>query len=266
MRSVARNVHSTWVLFGALAAVSALAAAPTPPQLQTLAKLGQNNVEALTKPEYAQSRCMLSPDFGADYVSVAVSRDRVFYSGDVLVSIAGENLDPTVKTTVRDVLSKHGPDETVAVKLKRAGADVTVNAKCTDAKAYYDLFLEASYAALKGDAAGCSDKMDQARQLHILAYAGNWLNLQCKLISQKITGAAIAQVYYDFQKQAIEELGSSSDALDQYRGSILSAIALLRKNQAGYLADDLKELFDKAVAKAQQGPTSAPAPTSAQAR
>ena len=145
---------SSVLLLGVSVATFALAAPPTPQQLDNLAKLGQNNIEGLKKPEFAQSRCMLSPDFGADYVTVAVSRDRVFYSGDVLVSIGGENLDPTVKTTVRDVLAKHGPEETVAVKLKRAGADVTVNAKCTDAKAYYDLVLEASYAASKGDPRG----------------------------------------------------------------------------------------------------------------
>jgi hypothetical protein len=237
-------------LLSVTAAVAALAAT-TPQQMDNLAQLGQKNVDALKASEFGKSRCMLSPVFGADYVSVAVSGDRIFFSGDVVLSIAGEPLDTTVKTTVRDVLSKHAPDETVPVKLKRAGTEITVNAKCSDAKSYYDLVLEASYAASKKDPSGCADKMDQAEKLHILAYAGSWLAFQCKVAANKITGAAVTQSYYQVEKQGVEELASSADALDHARVHILTAIDLLRKNQAGFLADDLKEIFDSAVAKAQ---------------
>ena len=97
------------VLFGAtVATATALAATtpgPTAQQLDNLAQLGQKNLDALKAPEYAESRCMLSPVFGADYVSIAVSSDRVFYAGDVVVSIAGQPLDRLDKHTVRDVLS-----------------------------------------------------------------------------------------------------------------------------------------------------------------
>jgi hypothetical protein len=257
MHGVVHKFKVASIFFGITFAVATVAA--TPQQLDSLAELGQKNVDALKAPHFAESRCMLSPVFGADYVSVAVSSDRVFLSGDIVMSIAGERLDPTVKTTVRDVLSKHAADETVPVTLKRAGADITVNAKCTDSKPYYDRILEASYAASKKDPAGCTDKMDQAKELHTLGHAGGWLAMQCKFAAGKLTGAAASRSYYEVEKEGIEEIASSADALDHARGQILTDVDLLRKNQAGFLADDLKEMFDKAVAKAQ-------APTSARAQ
>jgi hypothetical protein len=145
------------------------------------------------------------------------------------------------------------------VTLKRAGANITVNAKCTDSKPYYDRILEASYAASKKDPAECADKMDQAKELHTLGHAGGWLAMQCKFAAGKLTGAAASRNYYEVEKEGIEEIASSADALDHARGQVLTDVELLRKNQAAFLADDLKDMFDKAVAKAQ-------APTSARAQ
>jgi len=159
------------------------AIAATPQELENLAQLGTKNVEALKAPEYAKSRCLLSPTFGANYVTVAMSSDRTFSAGDTVSAIAGEPLDPTNKTTVRDVLMKHTPEETVPVNLKRAGRDLTVNARCTDAKPFYDLVLEASFAASKKDPSACADKLDEAARLHALAFPGAWLWFQCKEMS-----------------------------------------------------------------------------------
>ena len=117
----------------------------------------------------------------------------------------------------------HAPDETLAVKLKRAGADVTVNAKCSDSKPYFDLILEASYAAEPPCETGsCADKMDQARKLHTTGERRELVepSVQIRLPNDS-RAPQLPQAYYDFQKQAIEELGSSADALDRAAADLL---------------------------------------------
>jgi hypothetical protein len=180
-------------------------------------------------------------------------------SNDVDTAIANEPVDPTAKMGVRDLLMKHTPTEKLPVKVKRGGAEVTVNAVCTDSKPYYDLFLEAAYAASKNDAATCADKMTAAGQLHGFNFGAAELSFQCRRVAGRVVGAtAQAQGFYELRRLAILETSWSPDALGKIRGMILTAVEILQKNNSALLADDLKQQYDNAVAK-----STGPAATSA---
>ena len=49
------------------------------------------------------SRCTLTPVLASDGMTVAVSVDKVFSAGDVVIAIADEKVDVSAKTPVRDL-------------------------------------------------------------------------------------------------------------------------------------------------------------------
>ena len=181
-------------------------------------------------------------------MTVAVSGDREFSAGDVVVMIGDEQLDTSAKMPVRDLLLKHGPNEVVQVKLRRADKELTVSEKCSDAKPVNDLLLEAAFAASKNDAATCADKMDAAARLHVLNHGPRALAYRCYLQDRRFLNLADnTKAAYDLGQELILENAWSSDALSNVRGTILSTVDWLQKNNASLLGNDLKQQYDQAV-------------------
>lgn len=235
-----------------------LAATPPAPPANYLPDLAQRFLDELKKPEYGASRCMISPGLASDQMTVGVSVDRVFSAGDVIVAIGSDPVDAAAKTPVKDLLVKHGVDETVPIKIRRAGAELIVAAKCTDSKPFYDLELEGVFAASKNDAVTCVDKLNAAKQLHVMNFPPMFLAFQCAKIAGKIPNSGDqARGYYEAYRMMVLLNLWSSDALSRIRGDILTAVDALKKGNATLLADDLKQQYDQAVA-AKSPPTSAP--------
>ncbi len=227
-----------------VAAASASSQAPS-----ELSSLGQSYMNNLKNSVYAASRCMLTPVFGSDQLTVAVSADRIFAARDTVIAVDGELVAENSKSAFRDLLIKHGPNEEISIKLRRSGTELTVKARCMDAKTFYDLVLEASYAASKNDAATCTDKMGQASRVHLLASPGASLAFECAQQSGRLVKPAdIARAYYDLRRLLILESAWSSDALSQIRGTILASVDTLQKYNAAFLGEDLKQQYDQAVA------------------
>jgi hypothetical protein len=181
--------------------------------------MGQRDVEEMKKPQYAGSRCMLSPLFASDGMTVALSTDAVFSAGDTILSVGGEPLDATSKNAARDVLMKHGPTEKVQVKIRRSDHELTVTAQCADSKPAYDALLEAAFAASKGDFSACADKVAEARRLHALNYAYANLGFNCALQAKRFGSLAnVSQAYYELYRLQILQAAWSSDALGNIRG------------------------------------------------
>jgi hypothetical protein len=192
---------------------------------------------------------MLTPVVAGDGMTVALSTDRTFASGDIILSVGADRLDPSVKTPLRDVLMKHGPTELVSVKVRRSDAELTVTAACKDARPFYDAAFEAALAASKGDAATCYDKLVEAGRLEAL-HSG-FLNLEfiCGVQAGRIvTPTDQASGYYEIVRRMILENAWSADALGAIRATILTDVDTLKKSNAGYLGDDLKSQYDQAVA------------------
>jgi len=247
-RYIAALTFSTAMCMSAFAATS-----PTTQDSTLLPKIGQPYVIELKKPEYGVSRCMLTPVFESDSMTVALSTDHVFAAGDVFVVVGSEVVDSTAKFPVRDALMKRASDESIQVKIRRAGKEMTVTAKCSDAKPFYDLLLEAGFAASNNDAIGCSDKMRAAAGLHALNFFPMHLAFQCGRLAGRIVGLADqAKAYYEVYEQLIRESQWSTDALNRNRATILTAVEALRKGNAAYLADDLKQQFDQALSAKMQ--------------
>jgi len=244
-------------LFTVLCADAVAATFPAAPA-DYLPKLAQRFLEELKKPEYGVSRCMISPGLASDQMTVSVSVDRLFSAGDVIVAVGNDPLDPNAKTPVRDLLMKHGADESIPVKIRRAGSELTVTAKCADSKPVYDLELEGAYAASNNDAATCADKLTAAKQLHVMAFPPLFLLYQCARIAGKMPNIADqARAYYEAYQMMILNNLWSSDALSRIRGDVLTAVDQLKKGNATLLGDDLKQQYDQAVA-AKSPPTNAP--------
>jgi hypothetical protein len=239
-------------------------AAQTPslsPPSNGLSQLGQQIVEELKKPEYAVSRCVLTPVLMSDNMSVAVSVDRVFSAGDVLTAVSGEPLDATAKTPLKDLLMKHSAVESVAITIRRAGKEIVITAKCADAKPMFDSILEAAFAASKNDAATCADKMDASARLHTLSHGPRVLAYRCYFQAKRFSNMADnTRSSYEMSREWILESAWSPDALSNIRGGILSTVDWLQKNNASLLADDLKQQYDQAVSV-----KSSPVPASANA-
>jgi hypothetical protein len=215
-------------------------------------------VEGLKRPEYGVSRCTITPLLASDSMTVAISVDRVFSAGDVVMAIGNDPVDPTAKTPVRDLLMKHGADETVPVKVRRGDKEMVVSAKCTDAKPFNDLVLEAAFAASKNDAAACADKMNAARQLHAIGFPMMFLAFQCARISGRLSNPAdVARSYYDTYRTMLLANTWSPDALSRIRSDMLLAVDALKKSNAALLADDLKQQYDQALAAKSQPATTA---------
>jgi hypothetical protein len=87
----------------ALLCANGIAAAPTPtpPAANWLPELGLRFVEELKKPEYALSRCMLTPVPGSDHLTVAIATDRFFSAGDIVMAVGGEQVNATAKNPIR---------------------------------------------------------------------------------------------------------------------------------------------------------------------
>jgi hypothetical protein len=220
--------------------------------------MGQAAVEEFKKPEYAGSRCVLSPVYASDGMTVALSTDAVFSAGDTIVSIGGEPLDATSKHAARDVTMKHGPTEKVQVKIRRSAHELTVTAQCADAKPFYDAMLEAGFAASKGDFGACADRVAEARRLHPLSYPHANLGFNCNLQAKRFANLENAsQAYYELYRLEILQSAWSSDALGNIRGQILTAVDKLQKNKAAFLGDDLKRQYDDAVAASAASQSSA---------
>jgi len=197
---------------------------------------------------------MLTPLFSTDQMTVAVSTDRVFSAGDIIIAVGDDPIDSTAKTPVRDLLMKYGPTETLAIKIRRADKELVVTAKCADAKPFYDLQLEGAFAASKSDFATCADKMTGANRLHNLGAHVQWLAFQCARQAGRMVGSALAQGYYEVHRQLILESAWSSDSLGGIRGTILSAVDTLQKNNASLLGDDLKQQYDQALSAKNSSP------------
>jgi hypothetical protein len=227
-------------------------ASPSP-----LPSMAQSYLDELKKPEYAAARCILSPVMSSDAMTVAISGDHIFAAGDTIIAVGGDQVDLNEKNPVRALLMKHGGDEAVQVKLRRADKELAVTAKCTNAKPAFDLLLEAAYSASKNDAATCSDKMNAMRQLHALYASQMSLAFQCTRIAGRFSNAAdLARGYYEVNREVIVENAWSPDALGRIRGTILTAVDNLKKpNGSPLLADDLKAQFDQALAAKSQPAT-----------
>lgn len=233
--------------------VSALANAPA--ANSGVADLGSRYVEVFRRPEFEQSRCVLSPIFMSNNRTVALSTDRVFATGDTVLSVAGETLDADAKLPLVDLLKKHSATETLPLNIRRAGKETAIAAKCSDSKPYFDLLLEAAYAASKNDAAACADKMNRARTLR---GASPWLMIEfsykCNLQAGRIAQIDQARGFYEIYREMILEASWSTDALGRIRGSLLTAVDILRKHNQQLLGDDLKQQFDDAVTASANAP------------
>jgi hypothetical protein len=174
-----------------LFSVDAIAATPPSQPASASVTLGQRYLDELKKPEYAVSSCAISPVFASDNMTVAVTADRVFSAGDVVIAVGGEPVDVTSKKPVGDLLLKHAANESVPVKIRRTDKEMIVTASCTDRKAYYDLVLEAAFAASKNDAAACADKMNAARSLHAPNAVAMEFAYFCALNAGRIVGNLI---------------------------------------------------------------------------
>jgi hypothetical protein len=218
--------------------------------ISELSATGQHIVDQLQKPEYAASSCMLSPIFATDGVTVAVTADRVFASGDVVIGVGDDPVDPTAAHPLVRLLVKHGADEILQIKIRRAPSEqLVVTAKCSDRKLFTDLLLESAYAASKNDASTCVDKMIEARRLHALSAVLMDMGYLCELKAGRIVGNPNqAQGFYEIRRELILENEWSSDALGKIRGTILSAVDRLRKHNNSLLGDDLMQMYDRAVA------------------
>jgi hypothetical protein len=235
--------------------INGLAAAPqiTSAPANYLHDISQQGLEELKKPQYAVSRCAISPVLASDGMTVALSVDRVFSAGDVVLAVGNERVDTSAKTPVRDILMKHGPSESVEINIRRADKELVVTAKCTDAKPVYDLLLEANFAASKNDAAACADKLDAASKLQALTGSSMFLAYHCSRLAGRITNASdLARGYYNIYRMLILINVWSPDALGRIRGNILSAVDVLNKGNQTLLADDLKQQYDQALAAKSQ--------------
>jgi hypothetical protein len=237
--------------------INVLAAPVTAPnQSDFLPKMVQPLLDEYMKPEYAVSRCMLSPVLATDNLSVALSVDRAFSSGDVLLAVGNESVDANAKTPVRDLLMKHNADETVPIRVRREGKELLVSAKCGDSKAFNDLILEGVFAASKNDAAGCADKFNAAKKLHALTYSFMFVAFHCARVAGRLTTPdEMNRGYYDAYRMVILTHVWSVDALSQIRGDLLAAVDVLRKKNATLLADDLKQQYDQALSAKSQSTT-----------
>jgi hypothetical protein len=244
------------ILLSATTASSiAIAATTVPARDNTLQSMAEPFLAELKKPELAASRCMLSPVLATDNLTVAVSADRVFATGDVILAVGNDVVDVTAKMPVRDILAKHGPDESIALRIRRAGKEAMITAKCGDAKSYVDRLLEATYAASHNDAAGCADKMRAAFDVHRPGFYPMFLSFQCNRLAGRIVGTvSLGRAYYEVYQELILESAWSPDALNHNRANILAAVEVLSKNNE-MLANDLKEQLDQAVVSARSATT-----------
>ena len=228
-----------------------------PATTNQLPALGQRYIEELKKPDYGVSRCSITPVFSSDGITVAISGDRLFSAGDVVISIGGSLADPIAKSPIRVLLMKHGPAESLEVKIRRANKEIVVTATCSDAKPGFDLFLEAAYAASRNDALTCADKMDAVARLHMLYYSQRALAYQCYRSARRFSSVADGlRSAYEMYRELILESAWSSDALGNIRGTILTVVDTLQKNNASMLADDLRQQYEQAVS-AKLSPTTA---------
>ncbi len=212
-----------------------------------LSQLGQQAVDELKKAEYGVSRCAMHTAFATDGLTVAVSADGEFFAGDVVIAVAGEKVDVATRWPVRELLKKHGPNEIIPIKIRRAAKDKVITVKCMDVKPYFTLILEAGYAASKNDPATCADKMNAARNLAPLSAASMNLAYKCADFARRLTPADQAHGLYDINREWILENEWSSDALSKLRGTILSAVDWLQKNNASLLGDDLRQQYEQAL-------------------
>jgi flavin-dependent dehydrogenase len=91
--------------------------------------------------------------------------------------------------------------------------------------------------------------MRAAGGLHGLNFFPMHLAFQCGRLAGRIVGPTDqAKAYYEVYEQLIRESQWSADALNRNRGAILTAVEALRKGNAAFLADDLKQQFDQALA------------------
>jgi hypothetical protein len=144
-----------------------------------LAPLGQEFLEEYQKPEYDTSSCLISPIFASDNMTVAVSADRVFSAGDLVITVGDLQVDSTAKRPVSDLVRRFGPQDHIPIKIRRASKELTLTVPCTDKRPFTDLLREAGFAASRNDPATCADKMSEARRLHILGASGMGLAYFC---------------------------------------------------------------------------------------
>jgi hypothetical protein len=215
-------------------------------------EFAKKGLEALKAPDYGVSRCNLSPLLSLDQVTVAVSSDRLFSVGDRILEIGGIPLDAASKTPVKDLLMTHASTDSLSVKVNRHGRPIDLMAQCSDTKPLIDLLLEALYAASKLDAQTCATKLEAAAQLHALDYRFAWLSYDCRRAAGRVTADEQPRQFYEIQRLAILQAKASADSLSSLRAQILTAVNNLHQSPAGYLADDLKQQYDEAVASATQ--------------
>ena len=224
-------------------------AATQPAQSNPLPQLGQMFVDELKRPEYGISTCMLTPVFASDGMTVAVSADRVFSAGDVVIAVGNEQVDTTAQRPVGSLLNKHEPKDSVQIKIRRADKELIVTAACADTKPFFDLLLEAAFAASKNDAASCADKMNAARGYHALNFKMQQGAYVCAARAGRLVGnPELARGYYEIHRELILENEWSLDALGRIRGTLLSVVDMFQKQNNSLLGNDLKQQFDQAVA------------------
>ena len=245
------NIAIILIVVGIVASPYLLAAAPSSP-MDNVAAMAERGLTELRKPLYGLSRCRLSITLSADNATVAVAADNLFSSGDLILGIGGAPLDDSSKTPVRDLLLKHGPTDDISVSVRRGKEDKTLSVKCQDAKPYYDAITEGLYAASKHDAGACADKLEAASSMGPLSASVGWFLLSCREGAGRIASNALPQQIYEIFRQLVIESKVSPDALGRIRGSVLSAVDTLNKDNANILADDLRKTLDDAVAASSQ--------------
>jgi hypothetical protein len=250
LRTLALSAVATLIAGQSTAADSTtFAADAVSTQRQAQSQLGSY----LKNPDLATSRCMLPPILLPDGLTVAFPGGDHFEAGDAFKAINGTALDASAKRPVLDALMKIPPKSTVSVMFARRGMPLTVTVACVDAKDYYDLVIEATYAAAHNDFATCAAKLQSAASVHILTWVTHFLRWNCQKQIGQVIPESVPLSYYEIMRQRIAENRYSAGALDDMRGSILIASDWLKSHNADSLAIDLKKLLEDATSEAKGG-------------
>jgi hypothetical protein len=190
------------------------------------------------------SRCMIPPVVVAD--TVVFSRDPRFVPGDRILEVAGEPLDPSMKTPVRHALLKHPPDATLSLKITRMGVEQTLSVSCSDQRPFFLFYERALVNATQQKFADCAAQLEEAQKLHPLTFPFAAVLFECRQRSGTLQ-TSIAQGTFDIAQQMIRESAYSPALRDKVHPIILKQAERLAGMGALPLSMDLKKELDGAV-------------------
>jgi hypothetical protein len=246
MRTAAATLSATVLLAAALPAPAAEAAADTATGPNYVAE-AEPLVRELGNPRYAASRCLLRPVLAANGRTVILGGASTFLPGDELIAIDDLTVDPTVDAAVVHVLERLPPGREVNVRVRRAGSETLIMAKCADAKTYYGLLREGAAAAARHDAARCADRLDAAEQQHGLSAVWLRLSMSCKIHAGRLSGGPMWRADYELYRQRILEAQYSPALLGKLGAAIRSASHDLRSHGNPALGDALEADYGAAL-------------------